>query len=65
MDMLKKYKAILKEEGLTGKAVSEMTGMQYNAYRVATRSGRKIPPRWISMFVFAYHLGKFSSRDKS
>ena len=52
----KKFKKILKEEGITGKEMSNIVGVTYGTYRVATMSSSLTTPKWVSSFNFAYEL---------
>lgn len=54
--MLEKYKKILKEEGVSGKDMAKLFGMEYSSYRYSTRSGAKVVPKWVRSFVTGYEL---------
>ncbi|AKG94259.1 hypothetical protein AVT42_gp03 [Polaribacter phage P12002S] len=59
--MLDNFKGILKENGLNGKSFCNMLlGMSYGSYRIATRKGAKVVPKWVRSFVIGYELGKLS-----
>ena len=53
---LKKFKKILKEEGIKGKEIAKIVGITYGSYRVATMSSSMITPKWVTSFVAAYEI---------
>ena len=59
-NMLDELKKILKDEGVNGRDLSDLLGINYGSYRTSTRTGNKNPPRWVRVFVVAYNLGKLS-----
>lgn len=54
--MLDKLKQIIKDEGLNGKDMANLLGIEYDSYRSMTRSSSKNPPRWVRAFVIGYNL---------
>ena len=56
MLILKRYKFILKKEGITGKDMAKIIGVTYGSYRFSTRSSATDVPKWVTSFVTAYDL---------
>lgn len=56
--MIERYKEILKAEGITGKQMAGMLGINYDSYRSMTRNSASSHPRWVRSFVIAYELQK-------
>lgn len=53
------YKKILKDNGLTGKDMAELLGLEYGGYRsIISRGTDKGSPKWIKAFMLGYKIGK-------
>lgn len=59
--MLDKLKEILKENGVTGKDLSEMLNMTYGSYRSLTRKSSTHVPKWVRSAIIFYELGRLSN----
>ncbi len=51
------YREILEKEGISGKEMAQMLGLEYGSYRAAMSQGaKKGAPRWMKAFVMGYNL---------
>ena len=58
MDILCRYKDIIRDLGLSGKDMSGLLGLNYSSYRSMTRKGGRYVPKWVRSFVVCYELMK-------
>lgn len=66
MEMLVRYKELIKELGYTGKDICGlMGGMTYASYRSMTRGGGRYVPKWVRGFMLGYMLGLERCEKKS